>query len=363
MGIIESIKNGKKRIAIRKRWPDGSEIYRFVKNRTIGKALISRIEESITMGTWRELRNELQRGVKKDVTVRQFWERFRDEYCKPRLTDSALHRYELSFKSIKEKVGNVQLCEFTRAHLHGYIQSRKGKVSNSTINKDIAAIKKMFSYAFEVEATTLNPLVRFKVLPVQETALRIITRAEFERLIDAMPTPEMSAFVAVTGETGMRKSEALNLKWEDIDFPRKRIVIERTKGKRVRYVPLSDKAIQKILELSRYIGVEKIFVRDSGSHKGQSIKNPYRQFCAGRKAAGLEWVTIHGLRHYRATSWIQYGAEPRSVQEKLGHKAIQTTMRYVHYVETHGDRAIREAQEREMEVRNDNDLKRVKNGG
>jgi len=46
----------------------------------------------------------------------------------------------------------------------------------------------------------------------------------------------------------------------------------------------------------------------------------------------------------------------------LGHEAIQTTMRYVHYVETHGERAIREAQEREREVRNDNDLKRVKNG-
>ena len=37
-------------------------------------------------------------------------------------------------------------------------------------------------------------------------------------------------------------------------------------------------------------------------------------------------------------------------------------MRYVHYVETHGDRAIHEAQVREMKVRNDNDLKRVKNG-
>ena len=92
------------------------------------------------------------------------------------------------------------------------------------------------------------------------------------------------------------------------------------------------------------------------------MRKPEKQFNAGRKAAGLEWVTIHGLRHYRATSWIQHGADPRSVQEKLGHKAIQTTMRYVHYVETHGDRAIREAQERESEVRDGIILKRVKNG-
>jgi integrase len=219
MGIIESKDaNGKKRFAVRKRWPDGSEIYRYVANRTIGKALLSRIEESITMGTWRDLREELRRGIEKDVTVKQFWERFRDEYCKPRM--SSWERYARSFKTINEKIGDVPLREFSRKHLHGDIQSRKGKVSDSTINHDIAAIKKMFSYAFEVEAVEMNPLIRFKTLPVQETALRVITKDEFERLINFMSTPEMAAFVAITGETGMRKMEALNLRWSDVDFPR-----------------------------------------------------------------------------------------------------------------------------------------------
>ena len=360
MGVIESVIDGKKRFTVRKRWPDGSEINRFVKNRTIGKALLSRVEESITMGTWRELREELQRGVKKDVTVRQFWERFRDEYCIPRM--SSWERYQRSFKTLNVIIGDVPLREFSRKHLHSYIQQRKGKVADSTINRDIAAIKKMFSFAFDVEAVETNPLMRFKILPVQETALRVITPEEFARLVDAMPTPEMAAFVVIVGETGIRKSEALNLKWRDIDFQRDRLVLENTKGKKVRHVPLSKIAQQKIMEITRYLDVEYLFAWDSGLSRGRKMRKPEKQFNAGRKAAGLEWVTIHGLRHYRATSWIQHGADPRSVQEKLGHKAIQTTMRYVHYVETHGDRAIREAQERESEVRDERILKRVKNG-
>jgi len=361
MGIIESRDaGGKRRFAVRKRWPDGSEIYRYVANRTLGKQLLSRIEEAITMGTWRELREELRHGVEKDVTVRQFWERFRDEYCKPRMT--SWKRYEQSFKLINERVGDVPLREFNRVHLHKYIQYRKGQVTDSTINRDIAAIKKMFSYAFEVEAVETNPLVRFKNIPVQETALRVLTDEEFERLINSMPTPEMSAFVAIVGETGMRLSEALNLKWKDVDFQRDRITLEHTKGKRVRYVPLSKKAIQKMLEIPKHIGVENVFVRDSGQNKGKKIINPNDQFQRGRKAAGLEWATIHGLRHYRITSWIQHGADIRSVQGKAGHAEIQTTMRYAHYVETHADKAIREAQEREGDAKNERELNRVKNG-
>jgi len=116
VGIIESTAKGKKRIAVRKRWPDGSEIYRIVSNRTQGKQLLGRIEDAITMGTWRKLREDLRRGVEKNITVRQFWERFREEYCIPRM--SSWKRYQQSFKTINVVVGDISLREFSRKHLH-----------------------------------------------------------------------------------------------------------------------------------------------------------------------------------------------------------------------------------------------------
>ena len=122
-------------------------------------------------------------------------------------------------------------------------------------------------------------------------------------------------------------------------------------------------AIQTILEIPKYIGIENLFIWYTGQNKARQIKSPRHQFESGRKAAGLEWVTFHRLRHYRVTSWIQYGADIRSVQGKAGHKSIQTTMRYAHYVETHADQAIRDAQEREMSAKTKIETERVKNGG
>lgn len=357
MGIVECRdNNGKRRIAVRKRWPDGSELFRYVENKTVGKKLLSRVNEAISMGTWRELRKELAHGVEKGITVQKFWDRFRDEHCKPRM--ASWKRYQLSFQSLNAHLGSIELPQFGRQDLHGYVKARKGKVSDSTINRDIAAIKKMFSFAFEVGAVPFNPLVRFPLIPVQETAISVPDCQEFERLVNAMPSPEMQALVAVIGETGMRKAEALNLRRSHVDLQRGRIIVEITKGKRVRYVPLSEFAIEKLASLPIFLKNPYVFARQSGPRKGRKIENPDKQFREGRRAARLQWVTFHNLRHYRATTWIQNGADVRAVQEKLGHRDIKTTMRYAHYVETHGDRIIREAQEREKDV-----LKRGKNGG
>ena len=67
-------------------------------------------------------------------------------------------------------------------------------------------------------------------------------------------------------------------------------------------------------------------------------------FAEGRKKAGLEWVTIHDLRHFRAPQWVQRGVDLRTVQELLGHSSITTTMRYAHFAPNHATRHIVEAQ-------------------
>ena len=57
-------------------------------------------------------------------------------------------------------------------------------------------------------------------------------------------------------------------------------------------------------------------------------RNPYKVFRAGRKVAGMEWMTFHTLRHMRGTTWMHDGVDIREVKELLGHSDIRTTMRY-----------------------------------
>jgi integrase len=163
-----------------------------------------------------------------------------------------------------------------------------------------------------------------------------------------MPDAAISALVAVLGETGARKGEALGLRWQDIDYRARRATFERTKGKRVRSVPLSDLAIEKLRSLVRFVNQPYVFCHQMN---GRRWMNPDKAFRAGRKTAGLPWVTFHTLRHMRGTVWLQHGADIRTVKEALGHRDIQTTMRYLKHIESHADRALREAQEREKRER------------
>ncbi len=64
MGVNEwKDRRGKLRIYVQKQWPDGSRFKRVATNKTVANNLLKRIENSIVMGTWRELKVELARGV------------------------------------------------------------------------------------------------------------------------------------------------------------------------------------------------------------------------------------------------------------------------------------------------------------
>ena len=74
--------------------------------------------------------------------------------------------------------------------------------------------------------------------------------------------------------------------------------------------------------------------------------------------AGLNWVRgFHDLRHYRATMWLQHGVDIQTVQRYLGHQRIETTMRYLHFVEDYAERSVRRAQEKELQEAHQLDLR------
>ena len=96
----------------------------------------------------------------------------------------------------------------------------------------------------------------------------------------------------------------------------------------------------------RVVGVPQVFVNlDSGS----PVKAPRRPLYQGRKAAKLPWVGFHDFRHFRATQWVMGGLDLRTVQELLGHRDIQTTMRYAHFAPDHAAKRVIEIQRQEAE--------------
>ena len=135
--------------------------------------------------------------------------------------------------------------------------------------------------------------------------------------------------------TGMRISECCALRREDIDWERGRIRIRRQKNGGGRWAVLGASLTERLsAHLQRFPGSDWVF---------PSPKNPERHLCPSslqgaivlaRKACDLPaWVTPHTLRHSYATHQLQAKTDVRAVQQLLGHECLQTTMRYLHFLD------------------------------
>jgi len=324
MPINRVKKRGQTRIEVRKRWPDGTEYRRFLANSTLAKQVLARIEGSIATGTWREFRESLLRGPEvKVISFSELADQFLEEYAKVRCR--SWNRYELSLGKLCDQLGTIGVDAFTRHDLHNYVQKRSREVSPASVNRDIACAKKLFSYAFEIGIVEHHPLFRFPLLAEREKARRILTVEEFHLLVDQMPNTVLSAYVAILGETGLRKSEALHLEWVHIDLRERLVLPDKTKSNKVRAIPLSDYAVEWLSKLVRYINCPYVFVNPD---TGKRLVSPDQTFRRNAKKAGFPGLGFHDLRVFRATQWHRLGVHLKTIQQMLGHADIKTTMRY-----------------------------------
>ena len=353
MGIRRWIdRRGREKLHLSKQWPDRTRFRRVMPNRTVARQLEIRIDYAIAMGSWRQLKEELARGPavaepdSTDLTMREFSGEYM-RYCnghnrRPDFKEQAL-------VSILRILGDIRLKDFKRRHADQFSEERLGEgVRPATVNRGLAVIKNMLTLAMEREYLEIHPLLKYRMLPEVQEALRIMTYTEYRRLIDCVAGEDLviGAYVVLLGETGMRRSEGLRIQWNHIRARERVVVIGKAKSGKVRSVPLSDFALEWLNKLVRFIDIPQVFVNPS---TGRPWKAPRERFEKARKRAKLDWVGFHGLRHFRATQWLMNGVDVTVVKELLGHSSIQTTMRYLHYVKSQARKSVIEAQEREAQ--------------
>ena len=94
--------------------------------------------------------------------------------------------YEGSFESLNATLGKIPLKEFQHKDLHRYVAQRKKQVKPATVNRAIAAISKLFSYALECGEIDTHPLVRFPKLKEPKKVFRPLTVQQFRDLVEAV---------------------------------------------------------------------------------------------------------------------------------------------------------------------------------
>jgi integrase/recombinase XerD len=129
---------------------------------------------------------------------------------------------------------------------------------------------------------------------------------------------------------GLRVSETINLKVNDIDSTRMQIRVEQAKGKKDRYTLLSPKTLD-ILRLYFLEYKPKIWLFEGPSgqpYSDRSVQSILKD--AVKKAGILKRVTVHTLRHSFATHLLESGTDLRYIQSLLGHESSRTTEIYTH---------------------------------
>jgi integrase len=213
----------------------------------------------------------------------------------------------------------------------------------------------MFEKAIKWRWVTSNPV---SASDEPEPANRdeiILTDDEYQRLLtECEPDPMLFMWVLTCGETGMRsRSEALHLRWEDVDFSDGFIWIDSTRhGRRTkigkgRWVPMTPRlreAMQAHFAMYRFGGhlpspSPWIFHRltsRGGTKPGNRIEEIRTPWYKAIKRANLpDGFRMHDLRHRRITTWIAEGKPVTLVKEAVGHSALATTMHYTHLAKNH----------------------------
>ncbi|MDI1235073.1 MAG: site-specific integrase [bacterium] len=220
-----------------------------------------------------------------------------------------------------EQIDNKDIIHFNNAYI------LKNELSAAYQNQVVNAIK-LFFKTIENRAMDVSLVHR----PRREHRLpNVLSKEEVKMILESLTNIKHKAMLSLIYSCGLRRSELLNLRPQDIDSKRNLILIRQAKGKKDRIVPLSEKIL--ILLRNYY----KTYQPITWLFEGQIKDTPYDERSlasvlkrAVEKTTINKPVTLHWLRHSYATHILEAGTDLRYIQELLGHKSSKTTEIYTH---------------------------------
>ncbi len=205
------------------------------------------------------------------------------------------------------------------------------KLSENTLHSRINAVKFYFEQVLGKEKIFVE-IPR----PKKPTILpKAISPQDVKKLFAVTTNLKHNTMLKLCYGLGLRVSEIVNLKIADIDSSNMQVLIERSKGKKDRYVNLPETILEQLREYYRKYRPKK-YLFEGQYGEQYSIRSVQQVFKNALKKAKInKQVGIHGLRHSFATHLLERGTDIKFIQELLGHNDIKTTLRYTHVSKKH----------------------------
>jgi len=205
--------------------------------------------------------------------------------------------------------------------------------------RQLSAIKSFFKYLVKEDIIKVNPAIDIESPKIPQKEPSFLSEEEYNRLlttIKKVATPYYKkrdiAIVSLFLSAGLRLSELVNLKLEDVDLKQNSIKIKR-KGNKEQIIPLNteiSEILKQYLNSRPKIENDSFFI--SKRENGISARSVYHLVKKYLKKAGINKrkVGVHSLRHTFCTALLNKGVNLIVIQQLAGHRNLETTRKYLH---------------------------------
>ncbi len=315
-----------------------------IAGRTYRKSLHVRVEparraEPKAIKALHRLRLQIEDEVRHGIMPPIIWQQAVIEWHKSiqnQIAPNTFRRYLTSIAQCRPWLDGKPLDEInSRAFLNSLAKARGTQgVTNATVRRDLTAISSVLALAEHEGWTDINAAqqVNRRRIPERRDPIVLPNVFSINTMLEALP-PQIADVTAFAIETGMRQNEIVQLDWHCLDLRRGVATIHKTKGSKVRAVPLNAAAIAILNRQPRNPLGSAVFARTDGSPR-EWISSQFGATArkVSQKSKAFVRFRFHDLRHLFAVRYLQDEGSIYALQGILGHSSVKTTEMYLAYL-------------------------------
>ena len=224
------------------------------------------------------------------------------------------------------------------------VDKKTGRVlAPKTVQHILATARHIFNHAIKNELikNLTNPIGsgRVRMPKVENQKIGFFTKEKAKELLELLQQRENKRLYELTTLllfTGARFSEVARLTWSDINFNTNLIYFASSKDGNARYIKMSNRVLEVVNTLYKN-KINNLVIPTINGNKYEKMPKEWQievdKLIPGNDDANKDRLTTHSLRHTHASWLAQSGVDILHIKEQLGHKKIETTMRYSHLID------------------------------
>lgn len=255
------------------------------------------------------------------------------EYARATFSSETLGVYMRAFNRFKCHAGNLTINLITERQIDQFKSARLREVKPVTVNLELRTLRAAFYTAKRWRMLDENPFANVQLCRAIDEVPPHLSIADFLKLVKVAPHRWLQDIFILTALTGMRRGEAINMRWVDVDMNLKAIRIQshgtfRTKSGGMRTLPMNPHVYSLLARKQTEKTGEYVFEINGRRVQDRGLSRWFKK-CVRR--AGLnDKLHFHSLRHSFASWLVQQNVSLYEVQRLLGHSSIKVTEIYSH---------------------------------